>query len=178
MENKNQKNENCRWAEIIGYEGRYEISDEGEVWSNLTNKLLSPSKCNGGYLQVKLTNIDGIIKSKYISCLVANAFIHNDDPENKTQVNHKDEFDKENNRMSNLEWVTPKENANYGTRIQRCIASRGDKYVGNGNPNYKRTPEMYDDIRNKIRRIDFMKKYGVSYKVFYSIKKELLFDKL
>lgn len=34
------------------------------------------------------------------------------------EVNHKDE-DKENNKLENLEWVTPKENCNYGTRNKR-----------------------------------------------------------
>lgn len=38
----------------------------------------------------------------------------------KTEVNHIDE-DKRNNKVENLEWVTPKENANHGTRIERIM---------------------------------------------------------
>ncbi len=65
---------------------------------------------NRGYCTIRLCK-DGIYKQHFIHRLVATAFIPNDD--NTLEVNHKDE-DKLNNYAFNLEWVTRKENMNYG----------------------------------------------------------------
>lgn len=74
-------------------------------------------KTKFGYLQVQLWK-DKKDKWSTIHRLVAQAFIPNDDPEHKTQVNHKDE-DKTNNFVDNLEWCTKGYNTNYGTRNDR-----------------------------------------------------------
>lgn len=69
-----------------------------------------------GYLQVSLGNNKGERKFLWVHQIVATTFIPN--PENKPQVNHKDEV-KTNNCVDNLEWMTAKENSNYGTRNER-----------------------------------------------------------
>ena len=105
------------WKSITGYEGLYEVSSLGRVRSlnyHCTGKIkvLKPCKRGYGYLYVKLCK-NRVMKKCSIHRLVAETFIQN--PLNKPQVNHKDE-DKTNNRASNLEWMTAKENSNYGTR--------------------------------------------------------------
>lgn len=102
------------FKEVVGYEGKYAVSNLGNVMSlNYLNtkksKLLTPIKHHGGYLIVHL----GENKIKMIHTLVAEAFIPN--PEGKRFVNHID-GNKHNNSVSNLEWVTSKENMNHAIR--------------------------------------------------------------
>ena len=99
---------NEEWRDIEGYEGLYQVSNLGRVKSLKYNKvkILSPSKGNHGYLSVMLCK-DGICKNIRIHRLVANAFIPNLD--DKPYVDHID-TDRTNNNVSNLRWVTAKEN--------------------------------------------------------------------
>lgn len=107
------------WKDVKDYEGLYQVSNLGRVYTFKRNKLMTPVKCRKGYLRIKL-RVNNCAKSVAVHRLVAQAFIPN--PENKPQVNHIDE-DKTNNVVSNLEWVTNKENCNHGTKIQRGIDS-------------------------------------------------------
>jgi len=96
---------------------------------NLPQKeQILPQHDNGhGYLTVC---ISGCCKpsSYYVHRIIAATFVPNPDPEHKTQVNHIDE-DKTNNHAENLEWVTPKENANYGTKNQRVAEKNATQII-------------------------------------------------
>lgn len=110
------------WKDVVGYEGLYQVSNYGNVrgvarrvstWNahkTLQQHLLKPCNRNG-YLYVTLQK-----KILAVHRLVAAAFIPN--LEYKPQVNHKNE-NKADNRVENLEWVTAKENINYGTSLAR-----------------------------------------------------------
>lgn len=104
------------WKDIEGYEGLYQVSDLGRVKRVKTNRVLKGSEDSWGYLKVNLSK-NNIKSQQIIHRLVAQAFIPN--PDNKSQVNHIDE-NKTNNMVSNLEWMTAKENSNHGTRNERA----------------------------------------------------------
>ena len=101
------------WKDIKGYEGKYQISNYGNVKSLINNIILKP--LNGEYLRVILYK-NKIAKTFYIHRLVGQNFISNSN--NYKYINHKDE-NKHNNRVENLEWCTFKENMNYGTKQNR-----------------------------------------------------------
>ena len=107
--------ENEIWKDIKGYDGKYQISNKGNIKNVKRNKLLK-IQFNKNYKCIHLVGTDGKIKNYTIHRLMAQSFIPN--PDNLSCVNHKDE-NKLNNSLDNLEWCTKKYNCNYGTAIER-----------------------------------------------------------
>ena len=96
-------------------ENAYIISEYGDIYSLLTNTLMKPERIPTSkgtiYDRVNLRNTTGGSTKVSVHRLVALYFLpENDDPYNKTIVDHKD-GNKRNNHYSNLEWVTSSENA-------------------------------------------------------------------
>lgn len=97
------------WKDIKGWEDFYEINDYGEVRNKLTMRLIIGDKNSTGYSRVCLYNKSHIPNKQrfFRHRLVAEHFIPN--PLNLPEVNHKD-ANIDHNYLSNLEWVTKKEN--------------------------------------------------------------------
>lgn len=115
------------WRPIPNYEGMYEVSNYGRVYSK---KRITKNRWGGakpidarmlrwvnkrGYAGVQLCK-NNHRKLMSVHVLVGIAFIPN--PNNYPQINHKDE-NKWNNCACNLEWCTSKYNNNYGTLNKR-----------------------------------------------------------
>ena len=121
------------WKPIKGYEGLYEVSDEGRVrsldreitYSNgrmhiYKGKIMQLRIKKDGYVTIRLSK-EGLDKQKLVHRLVYEAF-NGTIPEGM-QVNHIDE-DKTNNRLDNLNLMTCKENNNFGTRNERISQAK------------------------------------------------------
>lgn len=95
----------------------YLVTSKGRVLSLKHGKLEEKRQFTSGqgYKRIEISKNGNNFKFQ-VHRLVAQAFIPN--PDNKPQVNHIDE-NKINNHVSNLEWMTAKENTNYGTGIDR-----------------------------------------------------------
>ena len=107
-----------KWKDIKGYEGVYQVSDQGRVRGGRFSRVLAPVNNGRGYFRVTLCNGD-TRERLYIHRLVADAFIPN--PDRKTEVNHID-CNPANNRASNLEWVTSSENTKHAMACGKLVA--------------------------------------------------------
>ena len=108
-----------QWKNIEGYEGLYQISNCGRVKSFYNGKelIMKLGTNEKGYSRVSLWK-NHKKKDYKVHRLVAEAFL--DNPDNLTEINHKDE-DKSNNNVDNLEWCSHQYNINFGTAIQRRV---------------------------------------------------------
>ena len=106
--------------DILNYEGLYAITSCGKVWSYRSQKFLKPNIKKNGYLEVDLRK-NGTHKFCLIHRLVAEAYIPN--PLGLPEVNHKSEI-KSENFVNNLEWMSAKDNRNYGSRNERIWKTR------------------------------------------------------
>lgn len=124
------------WRDYPGWEGLYQVSSEGRVKSlarvivdkrGLKKSIpelllkLTPNK-KSGYVMVSLSK-NGEEQHLGVHYMVAKVFVHNDNPNIKTEVNHLNEC-KVDNRASNLEWVSRSQNTLYGTALQRALGTR------------------------------------------------------
>lgn len=104
------------WKDIKGYEGLYQISNEGRIKSLRTNIIMSPKTDKKGYLVICFS-VGGNMKSFKVNRLVAEAFIPN--PNNLPCTNHKNCIPNDN-RVENLEWCDYLYNNHYDDRIEKA----------------------------------------------------------
>jgi hypothetical protein len=133
--------ENEIWRDVVGYEGWYKISSFGRVQS-LDKTIIN---CNGMKYEMKGRLLKPILSRYFwinlvkntnrkrlsIHRLVAIAFIPN--PECKPYVNHINGI-KTDNRVVNLEWVTPQENDTHASI--NCLKASGER-SGNSRLTYE-----------------------------------------
>lgn len=141
--NKDEKWKFCPVSNI------YLVSNMGRIFSLTHNRIMKPYK--DIYYKIKLSSPEfpkG--KTYYVHRIVAITWIPN--PNFLPEVNHKDEFNKLDNRADNLEWCNAKYNNNYGTKKRRVSVSR------------QKPVAQFDEMFNLIKvwngKVDIMNKLG------------------
>lgn len=160
------------WKPVVGYKGWYEVNNYGDVkrvksgQGSVVGRILKARNHNG-YLAVTLTK-KGNEKTQLVHRLVALAFIIN--PENKPEVNHKDSI-RNNPKVSNLEWVTSRENKQHAIRVLGA-------YNGELNGGAKLNENQVIIIKEMLRESDMFQReigeiFGVSRSQIAKIKLNL-----
>lgn len=112
--------------DVIGYEGLYTISVNGDVKSVKTGKILARSYAARGYHTVSLNKKGQKPKAMRLHRLIAMHFIPN--PNGLPMINHID-GDKLNNSIDNLEWCDASHNVKHSFRVlgqmPSCLGKKG-----------------------------------------------------
>ena len=145
------------WKDVVGYEGKYEVSNTGQV-RKCSGEVIGQWIDSKGYPLVRLSNPRKVLP---VHRIVAFAFIEK--PEGKNVINHID-FVTHNNCVDNLEWCTQAENIKHS----RDAGRYPDNYwKGKRSPNAKISDNLAFKIRDEYKQggISQQKlgdKYGVS----------------
>lgn len=164
--------------DIPGYEGLYQVSADGEVFSlgrtttfvgkyGVNRTIIYPARkmtrtvTDHGYYKVMLTNAAGKRRGEYVHRLVCRAF-HGEGPQG-TEVAHND-GNGLNCRVDNLRWATRTDNI--GDQIKHGTKTRGERV-----PQAKLTEADVKAIRSDVRRqAEIAKAYGVDQSQISEIK--------
>lgn len=155
------------WRPVVGYEGRYEVSNLGRVRSLdriITEKtgrkrkrkgqILSPTVMRNGYASIYLP----VRKMKYVHALVAEAFLG-------PRPNGYDVMHLNGKRTDNV-----LSNLRYGTRSENAISTYS---YGSRSPIGKLFPDDVQEIRKRLGRGEsqssIARLFGVSQTTVYQI---------
>ena len=165
------------WRDIPEYNNLYQASNLGQIRSvdrivkvtgqnprRLKSRTLSQAIFGAGYYLVNLSK-NNIPKTRLVHRLIMSAF-HGPCPDGY-EVNHKD-GDKSNNRLDNLEYMTPTENAQHGYQIG--LTPKGSQR-SDAKLNEQAVSEIKRDLANGIKVSDLAKRHKVSWSAINKIRK-------
>jgi hypothetical protein len=149
--------ENEIWKPVRGFEAYYEVSNCGNIRRKKSKRLRSTDYAT--IYPTVLLSVNGVHKTLRVHRLVALAFLPTDP--NKTHVNHID-GNKQNNNVSNLEWVTQAENNLHSYRELKRIPPMKGKIPSNRKIKDSDIPEMDRLNKSGISTKEIGKKYGIN----------------
>ena len=161
------------WRDVEFYEGLYQVSSLGRVKSLKREtktgyrggKILKPSKGKQPYCSVALSR-DGVSEKIRVHRLVAKAFLEED--KKRTHVDHINN-NKLDNRASNLQWVTHKENTRMAFDDGLVSVCKGVD-AGSNKLSEKEVLQIRDSCKNgDLNGRELAEKYNVGQSTIYSI---------
>jgi hypothetical protein len=143
------------WRDVVGYEGLYQVSNAGRVkrvkggQGATIGRILNPATSKNGYQFVELYGCNGA-KGSLVHRLVIGAFV-GPCPDG-FQVNHKN-GDKRDNRIENLEYLTPGEN------IQHSRDTLGNRH--GAKLTESDVLEIREFVRTGVSQREIARRFGV-----------------
>ena len=169
------------WKDVLGYEGFYEVSDQGRVRSlprtvpSRGGTRVSPGRIrklvpkSNGYLTVTLSK-HGRIKCCHVHQLVMEVFI-GPCPDGHEVCHYNG--DKTNNNLKNLRYDTRSANRSDGKRLGRDNS-------GERNGHSKLTYQQVHDIRRRVAAGETQRKlaseYGVAFQTINKVVRRETWD--
>lgn len=133
-----------KWK-IFKYSDKYEVNILGQIRNVRTGRYTQPVPDKDGYFRV-VVYFNGKTNNYIVHRIIAEHFIPN--PNNYPIINHKD-GNKQNNKISNLEWCTNLQNMQHAARNGFFHGRKGEEHHN------ARLAE------NDIREIRKLRKQGV-----------------
>lgn len=169
------KNTTEQWKQVVGYEGLYEVSESGQVFSvprvdikgvPRGGHLMKTRTEKAGYLSVALMN-DGVMKRRKIHSLVIEAFVGSK-PSPEMVCRHWDDV-KLNNHFTNLLWGTRLENK--GDAIRNGKSATRERNGGGGKLKEAQITEIKRLLEEGCTGASIAKLFDVTRGMIYHIAK-------
>lgn len=138
--------EDIKFKYIPGHEKKYWVTEEGEVFSNITNKFLKKILNINGYYRTQIRE-NGKNKYVFIHRLVAELYLEN--TENKPCVNHINGI-KTDNRVENLQWCSRSENGIHAYRLGLNTNKMSEAIEAQAKAKRKLTYKQAEEIINRL----------------------------
>lgn len=152
-----------QWRPVVGYEGLYEVSDQGRVRSLKTGTVLKQRRDRWGYVKVGLYK-ENAYKQRLVHILVMAAFVR---PKRPGEVTCHGPGGQTDNSLGNLYYSTQSKNNREDKRRD------GTANIGDAHPCAKITEEVAIEILNlkgKMLQSKIAAKFGISQQTVSAIQ--------
>lgn len=129
---------------------KYEVNEQGQVRHKNTQRILKGYLTHDGYQRFTMYDENMNRRDRYCHVLVATEFLPN--PNHYKEINHKN-FNKLDNSVDNLEWVTHEDNMEHWQKAQQFYTQNEPKLENNNNRYQVKVPVAQYSLDGKLIKI-------------------------